>query len=69
MATIFSVMPVSAAMFLRARRIAEKRMAGLRVRSLDVLHVAAALTLGASAFLTFDKRQQELARLEGLRIR
>lgn len=35
-------------------------------REFDVLHVATALHLGVSAFLTFDARQQQLAEAEGL---
>lgn len=37
-------------------------------RALDVLHVAAALVLGCSEFLTFDQRQAELARRTGLTV-
>jgi predicted nucleic acid-binding protein len=40
----------------------------LGTRSLDVLHVASALELGFRFFLTFDTRQQNLARTVGLRI-
>ena len=35
-------------------------------RALDVLHVASALVLRATDFLTFDQRQAELARHAGL---
>jgi predicted nucleic acid-binding protein len=35
-------------------------------RSFDVLHVATALHLGASQFLTFDGNQKKLAEAEGL---
>lgn len=35
-------------------------------RSFDVLHVASALHLGASEFLTFDVNQRKLAEAEGL---
>jgi len=35
-------------------------------RSFDVLHVAAALVLGADEFLTFDANQKKLAEVEGL---
>ncbi len=37
-------------------------------RSLDILHVSAALSLKARVFLTFDKRQSELARKNGLKV-
>ena len=36
------------------------------VRSLDLLHVAAAVSLGAKKFLTCDARQLALARAAGL---
>jgi predicted nucleic acid-binding protein len=35
-------------------------------RGFDVIHVATALHLGASEFLTFDGKQKELAEAEGL---
>ena len=35
-------------------------------RSLDILHIATALHLGAAQFLTFDGNQKKLAELEGL---
>jgi predicted nucleic acid-binding protein len=37
-------------------------------RLLDILHVAAALKTGAAEFLSFDKRQRELAVAEGPRV-
>ena len=37
-------------------------------RTLDILQVAAAVHLGAKAFLTFDKRQRKLARYAGLTV-
>lgn len=38
----------------------------LGIRTLDTLHVACALELGAGRFLTFDARQAKLARAEGM---
>jgi hypothetical protein len=38
-------------------------------RSFDILHVAAALHLGAREFLSFDANQRKLAKVEGLKIR
>ena len=40
----------------------------LGCRTLDVLHVASALVLEFKAFLTFDVRQQKLARAVGLKV-
>ena len=37
-------------------------------RSLDVLHVASAVELELRTFVTYDRRQQELARAVGLKI-
>ncbi len=37
-------------------------------RGFDVLHVATALHLGASEFLTFDGKQKKLAKAEGLAV-
>lgn len=36
--------------------------------TLDAIHIAAALTIGAAALLTFDARQADAAALEGLTI-
>jgi predicted nucleic acid-binding protein len=38
-------------------------------RSFDILHVAAALHLGADIFLSFDAKQRTLAAAEGLTVR
>jgi len=37
-------------------------------RSLDIMHIAAALSIKAEKFLTVDGRQTEVARLAGLTI-
>ena len=49
-------------------RLARKQAAKLGVRTLDTLHVASALKLGAQEFWTFDGRQSKLARAEGLKL-
>lgn len=51
-----------------SERLSAEFSAILGTRSLDVLHVAAALVLGAPVFLTFDKRQAALAKAAGLRV-
>ena len=40
----------------------------LGCRTLDILHVACAIEIAATRFMTFDQRQQKLATLAGLRI-
>ena len=39
-----------------------------RHRGFDILHVAAALKMGAEEFLTFDGNQKKLAESEGLHL-
>lgn len=49
-----------------AERLAFKHTVKEGHRSFDVLHVATALHLGATEFLTFDGNQKKLAKAEGL---
>ena len=56
-----------AAVFARAQTLARAHAAGLGVRTLDILHVAAALELGSRDFVTNDERQGRLAKAAGLR--
>ena len=51
-----------------AESLAELHTPTIGSRSLDILHVATALALGATEFCTFDTRQGKLARLAGLRV-
>ena len=46
--------------------MARRHAATLGVRTLDSMHVAAALELRADCFWTFDVRQRKLAEAEGL---
>ncbi|MGC2526364.1 MAG: type II toxin-antitoxin system VapC family toxin [Candidatus Acidiferrum sp.] len=52
----------------RAVILSRRHGATLGTRTLDVLHVASALVLKPDVFFTFDKRQSQLARAEGLRV-
>jgi predicted nucleic acid-binding protein len=47
-------------------RLSRHYSAKLGTRSLDILHVATALLLGADKFITLDKRQTSLAKAVGL---
>jgi predicted nucleic acid-binding protein len=49
-----------------ARTFSLQRTAGGGHRTLDILHVATAVHLGAREFLTFDDRQRKLAAYAGL---
>jgi len=67
---IFVVLPVPApALYSKAADLAEQYSAPLGSRSLDLMHVAAALLLGAGTFLSFDDRQRKVATAEGLPVR
>ena len=48
--------------------LSKKHSASIGSRSLDILHVASALSINADRFLTFDDRQTRLAALAGLKI-
>jgi hypothetical protein len=50
-----------------ANELGEKHTSALGVRTLDLLHVSAAISLKAKTFLTYDGRQLALARVSGLR--
>lgn len=51
-----------------AERLSALHTVKLGTRSLDILHVAAALVIGTPIFLTFDKRQAALAKAAGLSV-
>jgi predicted nucleic acid-binding protein len=53
----------------RAADLSRTHTATIGCRSLDVLHVASAIELGVSVFVTFDRRQQRLAKAVGLTTR
>lgn len=52
----------------RAGDLSREHTHAMGCRSLDVLHVASAIELGLRVFVTFDVRQQELARSAGLKL-
>jgi hypothetical protein len=54
--------------FHKAEELSANHAADTLARSLDILHVAAALVIGARQFITFDKRQAVLATKAGLTI-
>lgn len=54
--------------FQVAEDLSAQRAATIGCRTLDILHVAAALAIGATDFVTWDDRQASLARKTGLRV-
>jgi hypothetical protein len=65
----FQVLEPDVAGVLReASRLSAKHTSREGYRAFDILHVAAALSLGARDFLTFDGGQRSLAEAEGLHV-
>ena len=62
----FALQPFSPPVLELAKRLARKHTATLGIRSLDLMHIASALTIGATAFLSFDNNQRKLAHAAGL---
>ncbi len=56
------------AAFTKGAALARSYVAKLGTRTLDSLHVAAALELQAERFWTFDERQAKLAKAAGLKV-
>lgn len=53
-------------LYEQARALSKRHTPRLGCRSLDILHVASALILGAKKFASFDLRQRKLAQAVGL---
>jgi predicted nucleic acid-binding protein len=66
---VFALHPIGVATFESAKRLAARHTHSLGVRTLDLLHVSAALVLEAEALYTFDLNQRKLARAADLAIR
>ncbi|MEP2777158.1 MAG: type II toxin-antitoxin system VapC family toxin [Luteolibacter sp.] len=56
----------SAELHKKAFLLSDLYSADLGTRSLDLMHVASAVILGAETFLSFDSRQRAAAKAEGL---
>lgn len=56
------------AVFIRGAALSAKYSGMIGTRSMDILHVAAALEAGCREFVSFDERQRKLAAGEGLKI-
>ena len=57
-----------AEVFLLSERLSGKHSAVIGSRSLDLLHVAAAMESGATHFASLDDRQRKVASLSGLKV-
>jgi predicted nucleic acid-binding protein len=65
---VLLVKPLTTAIFEKATQMARRRTPHFGTRTLDILHVASAVELNAEMFYTFDRKQERLAKAEGLRI-
>ena len=65
---IFQLRPLSDQVFQRARELSRQTTARLGTRTADLLHVAAALELGADSLYTFDQQQRKLAQTVRLKL-
>jgi predicted nucleic acid-binding protein len=57
-----------AMVFAEAESLCDRFTAATGVRTVDLLHVATARVLGRSRFLSFDRRQRDLAAAAGLQV-
>jgi PIN domain len=53
----------------KARQLSDRHTPALGTRTLDLLHVAAALLLESKIFFSFDDRQRKAAAGEGLKVK
>jgi len=65
---VFLVLPLSDEVFQRARDLSRQTTPKLGTRTADLLHVAAALELGAQILYSFDQQQRKLAKAVHLKI-
>ena len=63
---VFSLQPMSSATFEVGKRLSLKYTAQFGTCTLDIMHVASALTLEVTTFLSFDRNQRKLAEAAGL---
>ncbi len=65
---VYQLLPIPESAFARAKNLAQTLTPAIGVRAVDLLHVAAALELGASALYTFDQKQHRTAHSAGLEV-
>jgi len=65
---VFKLSALSDEMLEKARQLSRQFTARFGTRTADVLHVAAAVELGADAIFSFDAKQRELAKAVGLKV-
>lgn len=66
---ILSIRPVTPVAFTKALELSRTLTPTLNARSLDILHVACAVTFRSPEFYTFDRTQANVAGAVGLKVR
>ncbi len=67
-AGVFQSLRIPDSAYARAKALAQQITPAIGVRSSDLLHVASALELGASALCTFDRKQHRTATTAGMKV-
>jgi predicted nucleic acid-binding protein len=65
---IYQLKPLPDNVFGRARQLSRRTTPRLGTRTADLLHIAAALELGADWFYSFDRQQRKLAQAAKLKV-
>jgi predicted nucleic acid-binding protein len=65
---LFQIEPLGPEVWQQALVLSTRHTAKLGTRTLDLLHVAAALVLKPDVFYSFDQRQRQLAKAEHLHV-
>ena len=52
----------------QAQQLSKQHAARIGCRTLDILHVAFALEIASAFFVSFDRRQRQLAKAVGLKV-
>ena len=64
----FQIRAINESAYERARQLSQQLTPQLGTRTADLLHVAAALELGAATLFTFDLQQRKMAEAAGLKL-
>jgi len=65
---LYTSIPLPDAAFHRARDLSRRISPHTGTRTIDILHIAAALEIGADALYSFDLRQRDAAQAIGLKL-
>ncbi|MGA2570499.1 MAG: type II toxin-antitoxin system VapC family toxin [Terracidiphilus sp.] len=65
---VYRLLSIPDSAFTRAKILAQTLTLAIGVRAADLLHVSAAMELGASCLFTFDQKQHRTAQAAGLAV-